>query len=131
TLTVSHQVAKNWELKALASFQSFNNDIYGTTRPNNGTPVKQDGTFVRGLQRSGTDEKYYIAEVNLTGHFSTGTINHTLLFGADVDKYDTETPGYNNLPTYDTINIMDLSLRQQRHDIPTLTTKTITKSLTN
>jgi iron complex outermembrane recepter protein len=131
TVTVSHQLGQHWELKGTTSFQGFTSDVYGTTRPNAGNFVKADGTWARSVQRSRTDEKYYVAEINLSGQIKTGSIEHTLLFGADIDKYDTHTPAYNNLVAYDTINIFDLSLRKQRQDIPTLSDRTLTKSLTN
>jgi iron complex outermembrane receptor protein len=131
TVSVSHQLNKNWEVRGSGSFQGFVNDLYGTTRPNAGNFVKSDGTWVRGIQHSSTDEAYYIGQVDLTGQINTGSITHTVLIGADIDKYDTKTPTYNNLTVYDSINIFDLSVYKQRTDIPTLSRRLDTKSLTN
>jgi iron complex outermembrane receptor protein len=131
TITISHQLNKKWELRGTTSYQSYSNDSYGTTRPNAGNFVKPDGQWIRGVQRSKTDEQYYIGQIDLTGQFKTGSIEHSVLIGADIDKYDTKTPAFNNITNYDTINIYDLNLYKQRNDIPTLSDRLYTKSLTN
>lgn len=131
TISISHQLSKNWELRGMTSMQGFKSDIYGTTRPNSGSFVKPDGHWIRGVQRSKTDEAYYVGQVDLNGQFNTGAIHHTVLVGADIDKYDTKTPAFNNLAKYDSINIYDLTLYTQRTDIPTLSNRTFTQSLTN
>jgi iron complex outermembrane receptor protein len=85
---------------------------------------KTDGTWARGLQKSKASENYYIAQVDLSGKFPTGSVGHTLLFGADADKYKTISNTYlmteynNNLGDanlkgkniYDTINIFLIPL---------------------
>lgn len=131
TVSISHQLRKNWELRGMTSLQGFNSDIFGTTRPNSGTFVKPDGNWIRGVQRSKTNEVYYVGQIDLIGQINTGTIQHAVLIGADIDKYDTKTPAFNSLSRYDSINIYDLSLYTQRNDIPTLSERTFTKSLTN
>jgi iron complex outermembrane receptor protein len=83
---------------------------------------------VRGVQRTGTDEKYMITQFDLAGKFMTGTIKHQLLVGADADKYSTQTTAYNNLAVYDTINIFDAAKYRRRNDIPDLTRNTLTKA---
>ncbi|SKC87552.1 TonB-dependent receptor [Ohtaekwangia koreensis] len=130
TITINHALNDNWTLNVLGSYQGFYNDQYGTTRPNASSQfVRTDGRWVRGLQRSGTDQDYYIVQANLTGKFSTGSIKHQVLFGADNDKYENTAQAYayenpaitgNNKNVYDTINVYNLSLYQQRTDIPTM-----------
>lgn len=131
TVSVSHQLSKNWEVRGMTSLQGFNSDVYGTTRPNSGSFVKPDGNWIRGVQRSKTNEAYYVGQVDLIGQLNTGTVQHAVLIGADIDKYDTKTPAFNNLARYDSINIYDLTLYTQRTDIPALTDRSLTKSLTN
>jgi iron complex outermembrane receptor protein len=136
SLTVTHQLNTNWQIRALASYQGFNNDIFGTTRPNaSSLMVGADGKWKRGLQRSGTDQKYYLAQVDLNGTFKTGTIEHNVLFGADADQYKTEALAYQyknpllgNKNVYDSINVFDLNLYTQRQDIPLIDKTGLTES---
>lgn len=131
TATITHAFNDSWSINALGSYQGFWNDQFGTTRPNaSGQFVQPDGRWVRGLQRSEADQKYAIVQLNLTGKFNTGKFGHQLLIGSDHDQYKNTTTAYsytnpaiagNNKNAYDTINIYDLSLYQQRTDIPMLT----------
>ncbi|HEY0898216.1 MAG TPA: TonB-dependent receptor, partial [Sphingobacteriaceae bacterium] len=69
---------------------------------------------------------YYLGQLDLTGKFNTGSIQHTVLAGADLDQYKTRTPAFKiiydpqnpQVNTYDVINIYDLSAFPQRSDIP-------------
>ncbi len=132
TLTANHQLSDNWKLHAVGSIQDFQNDLFGTTRPNaNSQFIGTDGKWIRGLQRSQVKENYYLGQVDLTGRFTTGTISHTVLLGADVDGYTTNTTAYANLAKYDSINIFDLELYKQRNDIPELSKRTQTNNVTN
>lgn len=134
TLTISHKLNDNWSLRALGSFQGYSNDQYATTRPNaSGNMVGADGTWVRGLQRAGTDQQYYLAQVDANGKFKTGFLKHTILIGADADQYATNTltyayanPAAGNKNVYDTINVLNSDAYQQRVDIPTIALTTIT-----
>lgn len=135
-VSVTHLVNDVWQVKASASYQGYVNDAYGTTRPNAaGNLMQEDGTWVRGLQRGETDQDYMITQVDATGKFATGSIEHTLLIGGDLDKSTTRTTAYtykNPLAggknAYDTINIYNDQLHEQRTDIPTLDKNTLTKN---
>ncbi|HEU5290049.1 MAG TPA: TonB-dependent receptor [Cyclobacteriaceae bacterium] len=130
TATVTHTFNENWAISAIGSYQGYNNDQYGTTRPNaSGQFVQPDGRWVRGLQRSGADQHYAIVQLNVTGKFNTGKVEHQLLVGSEHDQYKNTATAYtysnpaiagNNKNVYDTINIYDLSLYAQRTDIPSL-----------
>jgi len=134
SLTATHRLTENWQVRVLGSFQGFNSDQYGTTRPNaSGNMVKADGTWVRGLQRTGTDQQYYLAQVDFTGKLKTGSIVHTLLLGVDADKYATSTLAYaysNPLAgkknVYDTINVLTNSGFRKRSDMPVIALTTNT-----
>ncbi|MEO6228713.1 MAG: TonB-dependent receptor [Ferruginibacter sp.] len=138
SVTTTHRINDKWQIRNLTSYQKYSNDLYGTSRPNaSGQFVKTDGTWARGLQRSGNEEKYAITQFDLTGNFNTGKIAHTLLIGADADKYITDSrayaysnPAIGNKNIYDTINIFDLDKYQQRTDIPTITPTTLTHTPT-
>lgn len=123
TLTFKHQFAKEWELTAMTSAQSYNLDQFSTSRPTN---IQADGTWNRGLQRSQIAENYYLGQVDLTGKFSTGKIQHNILVGADIDKYNSRNsafafvfdPANPASTTYDVINIYNPEQFQQRNDVP-------------
>jgi len=135
TVTVTHTFNDKLSLRVLNSYQGFDNELYGTMRPNsNNQFVAEDGTWIRGLQRTGTEQEYYIGQADLIGSFETGSIKHQVLFGAEYDQYTNNTLTYSyanadagNKNVYDTINIYNLDLLPQRIDIPatTLTRKTL------
>lgn len=130
TATLTHQINRNWSVRAMGSAQGFTSDLFATQRPNgNSQFIKADGTWVRGLQRTQVAETYWIGQLDLTGQFSTGAVKHTLLVGADADQYRTNTTVYNPLARYDTINVFDLGRFRQRSDVPTLTARTLTNAL--
>lgn len=135
-VSVVHTFNNAWQVKASASYQGYVNDSYGTTRPNaSGNLMQENGTWVRGLQRSEADQDYLMTQVDVTGKFSTGNLEHTLLVGADLDKSTTLTTAYSyknplagNKNAYDTINIYNDQLHEQRSDIPAIDKTTLTKN---
>ncbi|NJM26609.1 MAG: TonB-dependent siderophore receptor, partial [Bacteroidia bacterium] len=127
SVTVTHELSDHWKVNVVGGFQNYTNDLYGTARPNaSGRMVSEDGTWVRSLQRREVDEDYYLAQVDLNGTFNTGALKHKLLAGADRDAYNTDNLTFSirtnpqdlSNTVYDTINIFDLSLYEQRKDIP-------------
>lgn len=137
-VSVTHTLNDAWQVKASASYQGYVSDAYGTTRPNaSGHLMQEDGTWVRGLQRSEIDQDYLLTQIDVTGKFSTGAIQHTVLVGGDLDKYTTRTTAYaytnpaitgRNKNVYDTINIYNEQLHEQRTDIPSIDKTTLTKN---
>ncbi len=71
--------------------------------------ITASGTWIRNIQRSEVAEDYYLAQLDLTGNFTTGRISHQLLVGMDTDQFDTQTTSYGQLARYDTINIFGTS----------------------
>ena len=128
--TLTHNIDKVWQIKAMASAQNYNLDQFSTSRPTN---IKADGTWNRGLQRSKVSEDYFLGQLDLTGEFSTGKIKHNLLVGADVDKYDTRTNAYSFVfdpanpgsTVYDVVNIFNFDQSAQRTDIPASSVTTV------
>jgi iron complex outermembrane receptor protein len=110
--------------------------LYSTARP---STVKPDGKWVRNLQRTQTDEQYFLGQIDLTGQFKTGFLKHNLLFGADADQYRTQTPGFTiyadtknplkSSAVYDSINVYNMSEYEQRSDIPQATITSLAKNL--
>ncbi|QHL86607.1 TonB-dependent siderophore receptor [Nibribacter ruber] len=133
--TITHRLNDKFEIRSTSSFQNYNVALLTTSRPTNfvlDAEGRYNGDLKRGLQRSASDEKYYLTQLDLTGKFNTGFLQHTLLVGADVDKYDTEAPSFNAISSYDVINIYHLNPDNQRKDIPDFITKPYnTKTVSN
>lgn len=128
TATITHRLTANWQLRAVAGLQNYTADQYSTARPSS-TNIKADGLFTRTLQRTGSHEKYYLGQLDLTGQLRTGSLQHSLLVGADVDRYRTYTDLYaiyadqtdpTKLSTsYDAVNIYSPNYyAEQRTDLP-------------
>ena len=125
--TITHKFNEQWTVRSVTGISDFASELFGTTRPNGSSNfVKPDGTWKRGIQRTQVDEQYYISQLDLIGIFATGPVKHTLIVGADADKYDTRTLAYATLTSYDTINVFDPEMYTQREDIPQLNKNTLT-----
>ncbi|WP_266367857.1 TonB-dependent siderophore receptor [Tellurirhabdus rosea] len=132
TTTITHRFSRAWNIRAVGSYQTYSNDLFGTTRPNaSGQMIQASGKWIRGLQRSQVEEDYYLGQIDLNGQFATGPIKHTFLFGADADRYFTATTAYSPIARYDSINIYNPNEYKQRADIPSLNRNTLTKSPIN
>jgi iron complex outermembrane receptor protein len=137
TATVSHQLTTNWQIRAIGGYQNYMASQYSTARPASNI-VKEDGTWNRTLQRSKSNENYYLAQLDLIGQFNTGFLSHNLLFGGDYDYRRTESTGFKIFanPTkpdsastaYDKINILDMNAYTQRTDMPNVLPSTLTKA---
>lgn len=139
TTTITHRLNQNWQLSAIGGIQKYNANLYATSRPTafNATDITR---LSRSLQRSATDETYFLAQVDLTGQFSTGFLKHNLLFGADADQYRTNSPGFGIYANpakpdsidakYDRINAYNIGEFAQREDIPTAVKLAVTKNVT-
>jgi iron complex outermembrane recepter protein len=141
--TITHHFNNNWQLRTVAGYQNYNSELFAAARPNaNSSFIQANGTWVRGLQKSKTAENYYLLQADLTGKFSTGAVEHTILAGADADKYKTEAGTFvtnafnsglsnNSIRTkniYDTINIYNPYGNDftRRNDIPYLAPNLLT-----
>jgi iron complex outermembrane receptor protein len=114
TVTVNHQFNDHWSLNSSASYQQYNRDYYSTER----IQAKANGDWSRPLNKTKTQEDYYVAQVNLNGKFKTAGIEHHLLTGIDADRYLTSNYTYNQPTTYDIINLLDPAKYTPRTDIP-------------
>jgi len=129
TVTTTYHINDRWHLRSLDGFYYYTVDLYGTTRPDDagGFPIEANGNWVRGVQRSGSNEHYYLAQADLIGKFNTGGIRHQFLSGISADKDQINTLAYNLLAVYDSINIFNLKKYGQRTDIPELSRNTYTR----
>jgi iron complex outermembrane recepter protein len=127
TLTVTHYFNENWQLRGSTAVQVYATNLYANIRPNrNNSFVQTDGKWIRGLAKSAEGDRYYAQQLDLTGRFKTGFINHQILFGADADQYNTQTTVFATLAKYDSINILNPTLYKVRNDIPDLPKATLT-----
>lgn len=126
TATLTHRFNDAWKLNITGAYRNYATDLFANTRPNTGTLINMDGTWIRNIQRSEVSEDYYLGQADLTGNFNTGKISHQVLIGMDTDHYKTLTTAYNQLSRYDTVNIFGTRQYSIRTDIPTLTTATLT-----
>jgi len=115
--TLRRALNANWNLTVNGSYQNYKRDYFSTER----IQAAANGDWTRPLGRQNNAEDYYLAQVDLTGKFKTGKIEHTLLAGADAEHYLTKAYTYNVAATYDKINILDPRKFVPRTDIPTAT----------
>ena len=133
TITTTHQFNDNWQIRNISGFYNYTNELFSTLRPDDGggPAIENNGNWVRGVQRTLTNEDYYLTQVDLTGKFTTASIKHQFLLGFDADKYQTNTLAYNTLFGYDSINVFNIKEYPQRTDIPGLSLNTLTKAPLN
>lgn len=112
--SLKHAFNQNWSINTTASYQLYKRDYYSLER------IRADsvGDWNRPLNKILSQEKYIIGQVDITGKFKTGSIEHTLLTGIDADRYFTTAYAFNNPTTYDKINIIDPGKYVDRVDIP-------------
>ncbi len=114
TATLKHALSAAWNLNTSLSYQHFSRDYYSIER----IQALANGDWYRPLNRAKNLENYYTAQINITGKFNTGRLQHTFLSGIDADRYQTRVTGYNQPLIYDTINILDQNKFVPRTGIP-------------
>ncbi len=120
SVTLDRSFAQNWKLNSVISYQQFKRDYFSIERIQ--ALYEPSGDWARPLGLVDTKEKYLTGQVNLNGNFKTGRVEHTILVGADADRYITNTYNYDlQGKIYDTINILDPDKFTPRTDIPTAT----------
>jgi iron complex outermembrane receptor protein len=126
TTTINHDLTKKWQLKGIFSYQGYTTNLLSSLRPNTGINdptnpnnnlVRANGDWIRGVQKTDTEQDYSLAEIDLNGKFNTGKIKHTLLIGADADQSNTATLAYKNINYYDKINIYNPSVILEKNSI--------------
>lgn len=140
TATATHRFSDKVNLRGIISYQNFDNELYSAVRPAS-VSIAADGKWLRGLQKNKTNEDYYFTSLDFTAKRKTGSVNHTLLFGADADRYNTKAYAFavykndavsgTNKNVYDSINIFEPSTFYTRNDIPAISAERITTSPIN
>lgn len=111
---IKHKLNDNWSLNGTFTYQRYSRDYYAIER----IQADATGKWARPLNRAFNAEDYYLAQVDLTGKFKTGGLEHNVLAGVDGDRYYTKAFSYNQPTTYDTINILNPDLYTPRADMP-------------
>jgi iron complex outermembrane receptor protein len=122
--SLKHSLNTNWNLTVNGSYQNYKRDYFSTER----IQAAANGDWTRPVGRQNNEENYFIGQVDLTGKFKTGNIQHTLLAGGDAESYLTKAYTYNVPATYDKINILDREKFTPRTDIPTATATRFTET---
>jgi iron complex outermembrane receptor protein len=124
--TINHDLTKKWQLKGIFSYQGYTTNLLSSLRPNagindpnnpNNNLVRANGDWIRGVQKTDTEQDYSLAEIDLNGKFNTGKIKHTLLIGTDADQSNTTTLAYKNINYYDKINIYNPNVILEKNTI--------------
>jgi iron complex outermembrane receptor protein len=88
---LKHAFNDSWKLNFNGSYQNYSRDYYSTER----VQADATGKWARPLNRTFTNEDYFVGQLDLTGKFKTASIAHTLLAGVDADRYYTTNYTYN------------------------------------
>lgn len=120
---VEHKISEHWKVNFIGSYQQYNRNYFGTER----IQAAANGDWSRPLTRTKQEEDYYTAQMNLTGDFATGKINHKILLGVDGDQNTTVNTQFRITggTAYDKINLLDPAKFTPRTDMP-VTTDTAT-----
>jgi len=81
-INLNHKFNDSWNLNAIASYQTYDRDYYGSDR----IQANKNGLAPRNLTRSKSNEFTANQQLNLTGAVKTGSIKHKILVGADADQ---------------------------------------------
>ncbi len=133
TVALKHQFSDAWNIRTSISYQRYERDYFSTERIQFSGAAANRGDWARPVNRTWNSEDYFIGQIDVTGKFKTGSIEHTLLAGVDADRYYQQARGYQikGGTTYDTLNIFNPGKYRQRTDIPDVTAITFTKTPTN
>jgi len=149
TATLTHHLNDIWQVRGVAAYQGFSNDLRSASRPSNvrdsvdvfsgvdknGRPIKVltgspalYGNQVRSLQASETNEDYFLGQLDVTGKVQTMFLKHTVLVGVDADKYNTRAIAYNAIGRYDSVNVFNAERYAENSAVPNFTRNTRTYS---
>ncbi|MEG4421375.1 TonB-dependent siderophore receptor [Microcoleus sp. LAD1_D5] len=87
---LDHKFSENWSINN--AFRFAFRDLY-QRRTNAGSLDADDNrTFTRSASESSSENRNYAMTTNLIGRFSTGSIQHQLLLGFDLNRFDNFDP---------------------------------------
>jgi iron complex outermembrane recepter protein len=86
---IDHKFSDNWSINNAFAFVF--RDLF-QRRTDFGSLEPDDRTVLRRFAEYSGENRSYAMATNLIGKFSTGSIQHQLLFGFDLNRFDNETP---------------------------------------
>ena len=126
TATLTHNLTSDWQLRFISGVQNYRANQFGASRPNSGTGIiRSNGNWVRSTAKSSSTESYSLAQIDVTGNLTMGSVKHQLLVGIDADTKNGRSNAFASVK-YDSINIFDLNQYVQRNDIPNVNQTTYT-----
>jgi iron complex outermembrane recepter protein len=124
-ISISQSLTESWKLNFNGGLRQYKTELFANTRPNSGTLITKEGMWIRNIQKTNIDDKYQLAQLDLTGKLNIGQTNHQLLVGIETDNIKTNTTIYNQIARYDTLNLFNKINYKTRTDIPNMTIATI------
>ncbi|MEM6426603.1 MAG: TonB-dependent siderophore receptor, partial [Cyanobacteria bacterium P01_D01_bin.128] len=106
--TLDHQLTDSWRLRNAFRYIRDADDISATLSfPFIGGLNETTGSLNRVFAEQEVVNETYALQTNVIGEFTTGSINHTLLFGVDLARYQLRSESYTNFGLRVPINIFD------------------------
>ncbi|MHC5720654.1 MAG: TonB-dependent siderophore receptor, partial [Nostoc sp.] len=102
---LEHRFSENWKLRSAFRYLNYDSNTGVVAAPfafNEAT-----GNFTRYFTFTQSDNKSYSLQNNVTGKFATGSVKHTLLFGADLNRTELNTYLFTDLSTPLLLNIFN------------------------
>ncbi|MCC5610311.1 TonB-dependent siderophore receptor [Nostoc sp. CHAB 5834] len=89
---LDHKFDENWSLNN--AFRFVFRDLFQRRTDSNGLEA-DNRTWLRSFSEGSSENRNYAMTTNLIGKFSTGSIQHQLLFGFDLNRFDNFNPPIN------------------------------------
>lgn len=112
-ITFNHQLSEKWTFNAVASYQNFTKDYFSSERvqwsfiKNNPAVDPTRLAWSRPFNKTYNEQNYGSAQVNINGEFSTGSITHKVLIGADADYNQADSYAYTLSPVTNVLYLDD------------------------
>lgn len=131
---LEHRVNDKWTLRNAFRYLNDSDDISATLSfPFIGGLNETTGILNRVFAEQEVTNETLALQTNVVGEFSTGPIDHTLLLGVDLARYDLQSDSFTDFSARTPINIFDPVYdavpRPERRDTPTRSESINTDSL--
>lgn len=116
---LEHRFSESWKLRNDFQFQANNSsEVLADPR----SLDEATSELTRAWFDDQRTNRSYALQTNLVGEFTTGSVNHELLFGADLRRQDTNINNRFDFSSTPSINIFDpvygVALRPERDELP-------------
>lgn len=104
-LEFQHDFSDTWS--TLVGFNYRETELDGLASENGFSPPDAEGNFGRFSRRRDYDAIYHVFRAELVGSFNTGSVQHRVIIGGDVDKFENDQIAFRDRTTDQSINIFD------------------------